>query len=65
VTFDDTATGYTVAGTNLQPGSVLFTNSTHNYTLSASTNTIGGGTAVTKSGTGTVTSTARTPSRAV
>ena len=55
VMFDDTATGYTVAGTNLQPGSVLFTNSAHNYTLSASTNTISGATAVTKSGTGTVT----------
>ena len=35
VMFDETATGYTVAGTNLQPGSVLFTNSTHNYILSA------------------------------
>ena len=55
VIFDDTATGYTVTGTNLQPGSVLFTNSAHNYTFSASTNTIGGATALTKSGTGTVT----------
>ncbi len=55
VTFGDTATGYIVAGTNLQPGSVLFTNSAHNYTLSGSTNTIGGVATVTKSGTGTVT----------
>ena len=55
VMFDDTATGYTVAGTNLQPGSVFFTNSTHNYIISASTNTIGGATAVTKLGAGTLT----------
>jgi autotransporter-associated beta strand protein len=54
VTFDDTAASYTVTGTNLQPGSVLF-NSVTNYTVSASSNTIAGSTAVTKMGTGTLT----------
>ena len=54
VTFNDTATGTSVnLGVTAQPGAVLFTNSTLNYTLSGS-GKITGYTGLTKSGTGTL-----------
>ena len=52
VTFDDTATGFTVAGGAVSPASVLFNNSVNAYNVS---NNIAGVTGVTLQGSGTVT----------
>ena len=55
VTFDDTSANNTVSlASTVLPGSVTFNNSTHDYTITG-TGYISGGTALTKSGTGTVT----------
>ncbi len=54
VFFDDSASNFTVSGTNLSPASVVFNNTTA-YTVSASTNTIGGSGSLAKFGSGTLT----------
>ena len=53
VIFDDSASSYLVAGTNLAPGLVIF-NTAGNYTNAASTNTIGGTASLVKLGSGTL-----------